>query len=65
MPAHANVTSLHPPTPLQAERRLHEAQRMFQRVLACWAIDALELRRRGAERHAWSPRIPGHWSIAA
>jgi hypothetical protein len=35
-----------------------EARRLFQRVLAGWAMDVLALRRAGLDRPTWRPCIP-------
>jgi hypothetical protein len=40
----------------EAERAVSEARRKYARVLACWASDALSLRRRGLDRPVYSGR---------
>jgi hypothetical protein len=47
------ATPLHVSDP-SLERRVREAQSMFQRVLVCWASDVLELRRRNDLVPRWA-----------
>lgn len=44
-------------SPQEAERALNEARRKYTRVLSCWALDALSLRRRGLDRPAYAGRV--------
>jgi len=41
------------PTPLDGERAVQQARRMFARTLANWTCDLLELRRREITRVVW------------
>jgi len=53
-----------PPTPEEAALAVREAQRMFSRTLAAWAVDSLRLRRAGIDRAVWI-ETPDRFSRAA
>ncbi len=60
---------MHELTPLESERAVAGARRLFQRTLANWASELLEFERISSRVPAWNTTMPlpesDGWSMAA